>query len=72
MNINHSFSVIYFFCSGNWTRTSDLRVMSPTSYLLLYPAISDCKSTIFFLYTKFFGNFFSTFLIFNVYTIDSV
>ena len=25
--------------SGNWTRTSDLRVMSPTSYLLLYPAI---------------------------------
>ena len=27
------------FCSGNWTRTSDLRVMSPTSYLLLYPAI---------------------------------
>jgi hypothetical protein len=28
-----------FTCSGNWTRTSDLRVMSPTSYLLLYPAI---------------------------------
>ena len=26
-------------CSGNWTRTSDLRVMSPTSYLLLYPAM---------------------------------
>ena len=25
--------------SGNWTRTSDLRVMSPTSYLLLYPAM---------------------------------
>jgi hypothetical protein len=23
-----------FLCSGNWTRTSDLRVMSPTSYLL--------------------------------------
>ena len=28
-----------YFSSGNWTRTSDLRVMSPTSYLLLYPAI---------------------------------
>ena len=28
-----------FLSSGNWTRTSDLRVMSPTSYLLLYPAI---------------------------------
>ena len=25
--------------SGDWTRTSDLRVMSPTSYLLLYPAV---------------------------------
>ncbi len=25
--------------SGDWTRTSDLWVMSPTSYLLLYPAI---------------------------------
>ena len=25
--------------SGNRTRTCDLRVMSPTSYLLLYPAI---------------------------------
>ena len=29
----------YSCSSGNWTRTSDLRVMSPTSYLLLYPAI---------------------------------
>jgi len=28
-----------FLSSGDWTRTSDLRVMSPTSYLLLYPAI---------------------------------
>ena len=28
-----------FLCSGDWTRTSDLRVMSPTSYLLLYPAM---------------------------------
>ena len=30
----------YLVCSsGDWTRTSDLWVMSPTSYLLLYPAI---------------------------------
>lgn len=29
--------------SGDWTRTSDLRVMSPTSYLLLYPAIWTAK-----------------------------
>ena len=28
-----------FPSSGNRTRTCDLRVMSPTSYLLLYPAI---------------------------------
>ena len=27
------------FSSESWTRTSDLRVMSPTSYLLLYLAI---------------------------------
>ncbi len=30
---------LLFTSSGDWTRTSDLRVMSPTSYLLLYPAI---------------------------------
>ena len=28
-----------FFSSGGWTRTNDLRVMSPTSYQLLYPAM---------------------------------
>ena len=28
-----------FFCSGDRTRTYDLRVMSPTSYQLLHPAI---------------------------------
>ncbi len=28
-----------FQCSGNRTRTCDLRVMSPTSYQLLHPAI---------------------------------
>ncbi len=31
--------------SGNWTRTSDLRVMSPTSYLLLYPALNTLLNT---------------------------
>ena len=31
--------------SGSWTRTSDLRVMSPTSYLLLYPVIQLLKYT---------------------------
>ena len=29
--------------SGDWTRTSDLWVMSPTSYLLLYPAMYVLK-----------------------------
>ena len=33
-----------FFSSGNRTRTCDLRVMSPTSCLLLYPALC-CKDT---------------------------
>ena len=31
----------------------DLRVMSPTSYRLLYPAILDCKYTDYFLICKF-------------------
>ena len=31
--------------SGGRTRTYDLRVMSPTSYQLLHPAILDCKDT---------------------------
>ena len=33
------------FSSGNRTRTCDLRVMSPTSCLLLYPALFGCKYT---------------------------
>ena len=37
----------YSCSSGNWTRTSDLRVMSPTSYLLLYPAICIFKEFLF-------------------------
>ncbi len=31
--------------SGGRTRTSGLRVMSPTSYRLLYPAMLECKYT---------------------------
>ena len=31
------------FSSGGRTRTSDLRVMSPTSYQLLHSAVLDCK-----------------------------
>ena len=36
---------LVLFGSGERTRTSDLRVMSPTSYQLLYPAMLDYKST---------------------------
>ncbi len=32
-------TVTLLLSSGSRTRTCDLRVMSPTSYLLLYPAI---------------------------------
>ena len=38
----------YSCSSGNWTRTSDLRVMSPTSYLLLYLVIQLVIYCIFF------------------------
>ena len=40
-------------CSGGRTRTCDLRVMSPTSYRLLYPAVLDCKGRNFFPKSKF-------------------
>ena len=36
--INKGFSALNFGCGGR-TRTCDLRVMSPTSYQLLHPAI---------------------------------
>ena len=36
-----------FPSSGSWTRTSDLWVMSPTSYLLLYPAMWVQRYTLF-------------------------
>ena len=39
----------FSFRSGRWTRTTDLRVMSPTSYQLLYPAMfGTAKVAIFF------------------------
>ena len=31
--------------AGGGLEPSDLRVMSPTSYQLLYPAVMDCKDT---------------------------
>ena len=46
--ISQPFRLTYFLCSGGRTRTCDLRVMSPTSYRLLYPAVLDCKSMDFF------------------------
>ena len=47
-----------FFSSGGWTRTNDLRVMSPTSYQLLYPAMfGNTKVGISFEFTKFFSLF---------------
>ena len=43
------------FSSGGRTRTSGLRVMSPTSYQLLYPAMFwFCKDTHYFFQNKFF------------------
>ncbi len=52
-----------FTSSGNWTRTSDLRVMSPTSYLLLYPAIWTAKIQPFsYLYQKKIDFYFYSFL----------
>ena len=43
----------FFVSSGERTRTSDLRVMSPTSYQLLYSAVLDCKGSYYFLICKF-------------------
>lgn len=48
--------------SGNRTRTCDLRVMSPTSCLLLYPAIYG-KNIIFFKNLKSQSDFFRNLLI---------
>ena len=45
---------VVLFGSGRRTRTTDLRVMSPTSYQLLYPAMLDYKSRYNFLINKEF------------------
>ena len=42
------------FSSGGRTRTYDLRVMSPTSYRLLYSAMWSAKVGTFFEIPKFF------------------
>ena len=56
--------VFCLFSSGGRTRTSGLRVMSPTSYQLLYPAVLlDYKGKHYFLYCKLLLTFFS--IIFN-------
>ena len=45
----------FFLCSsGERTRTSDLRVMSPTSYRLLYSAMWSTKVGTFFGIAKFY------------------
>ena len=47
---------LVLFSSGGWTRTNDLRVMSPTSYQLLYPAMfGNTKVGICFEFAKFFS-----------------
>ena len=47
---------LVLFSSGGWTRTNDLRVMSPTSYHLLYPAMfGNTKVGISFEFAKFFS-----------------
>ncbi len=47
----------FLLCSGGRTRTSGLRVMSPTSYQLLYPAMFGiAKVRIFFEIPNFFKN----------------
>ena len=40
---NRAAKLAALFCSGRRTRTTDLRVMSPTSYQLLYPAMWSAK-----------------------------
>ena len=42
------FSVELALVAGVGIEPHDLRVMSPTSYQLLYPAILDCKYTDYF------------------------
>ena len=44
-------------CSGGRTRTSDLRVMSPTSYQLLYPAIIGRQRYDLFLCSPNYGRY---------------
>ena len=49
------FRVVFLvFSSGGRTRTYDLRVMSPTSYRLLYSAMWSAKVGSFFEIPKFF------------------
>ena len=49
------------FSSGERTRTSDLRVMSPTSYQLLYPAMLGLQIYGFFANLQKYFQFLSSF-----------
>ena len=48
VNKKEDFQLEILCSSGGWTRTNDLRVMSPTSYQLLYSAVWECKGRKFF------------------------
>ena len=57
MRISKKEQKSFDFCSlvaGVGFEPHDLRVMSPTSYRLLYPAILDCKYTHNFYNCKFY------------------
>ena len=45
----------HFLVAGGGLEPSDLRVMSPTSYQLLYPAVLGCKGKQKISISKFFG-----------------
>ena len=48
-------TAVVSFSSGDRTRTYDLRVMSPTSYQLLYPAMWIAKVGSIFEFSKLIG-----------------
>ena len=54
-------------CSGGGTRTRDLRIMSPTSYQLLYPTIERQIYKLYYIIIRFTFQF--VFLFFSHYSI---
>ena len=58
----------FLISSGGRTRTSDLRVMSPTSYQLLYPAmLLDYKGNYYFNKCKIFVDIFRSIFFVNYF-----